>query len=192
MSYDQMFQGLDGLAVTGWIVAASIAITYFSARAKRRAFELETTASALTAHYDAVDAIVDDPALPLSAVEFLSLFSDVVSDEEACNFMTDALARLQIDTAKIATPGWQSDLDKLRKSRPDLAENFAKAISSGIVALFLRWPGNAWKLQRLTQVIAADRRREALLANQIANSARYRHHGNGGDNNSLPGGLVAA
>ncbi len=176
-------------ATLGWGVAVAISLTWMRARARRRTFELRTTKDALTAHYNAMDRIVDDPALPLSALEFLQHFAAVTSDRDFCEELTSGVLRVAPDDLKRAgTPRWQEDVDALRKTRPDLARDFHTAVSSGIVAMFLRWPGNSWKLQALMQQIAADSRQEAIIAEQLAHGRKHRNGKNGGP--IVPGGLV--
>lgn len=185
-------QWLEAVLIFGWIVSAIIAIQWLRARARRRTSELQTAAAALSAHYDAVEWLIDDPATPTSALEFLSVFSEVVSDRSACDEFVDGVREITFEQAKQSAPGWAEEIAKLGKSRPDLEENFHKAVASGIIALFLRWPGNSWKLQKMVQEIAADRRKEAVVAQRVAQMKKRAHKRDGNGGPLLPGGLVPA
>jgi hypothetical protein len=185
-------QWLEAALITGWVVSAVLVIQWLRVRARRRTHELQTTAAALTAHYDAVEQIIDDPALPLPALEFLSVFSEVVADREACGEFTDSVLRVPLDRIRGSIPKWAEEIEKIGRTRPDLEENFHKAVASGIVALFLRWPGNSWKFQMMIQQIAADRRKEALIAEQVAKIRERAHKNNGNGGPLMPGGLVPA
>lgn len=185
-------QWLDALLVVGWIVSACLIVQWLRVRARRRTYDLKTTAAALTAYYDAMEKIADDPALPTSALEFLDVFAEVISDRDACNGFTSGILQhgSAIDKVKKAAPDWANEIEEIGRTRPDIEENFHAAVASGIVALFLRWPGNSWKFHSIMQLIAADRRKEALLAERIVNSKGSHKHN--GDDPLLPGGLVAA
>lgn len=185
-------QWLDALLVAGWVVSAALVVHWLRIRARRRTSELKTTAAALTAYYDAMEKIADDPALPTSALEFLDVFAEVVSDRGACNRFTSGILQhgAARDKAGKTTPEWANEIEEVGKSRPDIEENFHAAVASGIIALFLRWPGNSWKFHSIMQLIAADRREEVLLAERIIRSKRSHNHN--GDDPLIPGGLVPA
>lgn len=185
-------QWLDAILIAGWVVSAVLIIQWLRARARRRTSELRTTAAALIAHYDAIDRIIDDPALPTEALEFLSVFSQVVSDREVCAEFTNGILRVPAEKMRGAPPVWAAEIEKIGRSRPDIEENFHKAVASGIVALFLRWPGNSWKFQSMIQQIAADRRKEALLAEEVAKIRERGNRSNGNGGPLMPGGLVPA
>lgn len=186
-------QWLEIALLAGWIVSGVLILQYLRRRARRRTHELKTAAAALTAHYDAMDQIIDDPALPLSALEFLSVFSDVISDRSTCNAFTDGVLTAAFDKSKhVSVPGWQDEIDAMARHRPDIAEKFHIAVQSGIIALFFRWPGNSRKLHLLYQMIAADRRREAMLAEQIAHIGDNQRDRNGSDGPTISSGLVPA
>lgn len=167
-----------GVAVAGYLGGAR-------GRALRRASELGGAASALEAHYRAMDAIVDDPALPLPALEMLYSFSEGIADRRFCEGLADLLTNGDMAT-KEPLPPWFDEMEALRKTRPDLAESFFRAIGSGIVAAFLRWPGNAWKIARMAEAIAQGDQREAQLAERLSRAHRDRSKSN------VSSGLVPA
>jgi hypothetical protein len=169
------------------------ALSAYRARARQRTRELEATKSALTAHYEAVNAIVDDPALPIEALEMLTAFTEAIAACEFCEKFADMVLNGSSRPKRGKLPVWFEQMEALRKTRPDLAEHFHKAIASGLVALFLRWPSNASKFELMVAEVAADGRREALLAERVSKIKRdalSKKSGNG--DHHLPGGLVPA
>jgi hypothetical protein len=185
-------QWLEAVLMFGWIVSGIVAIQWMRSRARRRTNELKTAAAALTAHYDALEKLVDDPALPDSALEFLGVFAEVISDNETCDNLAEGVFQVPLEQIKNSTPKWADEIEKIGKTRPDIEENFQKAVASGIIAMFLRWPGNSWKLQMMVQEIAADRRKEAALAERVAQIKERAHRGDGNGGPLMPGGLVPA
>ena len=171
------------VAIVGWIVVASMMISYLARRAKRRALELQTAADALTEFYEAVDYISDDPALPTSALEMLHKFTHVISDPQSCSLVTSkSLLSASRRKGEAPLPPWEKEINQLKSSRPELVEAFYRATSSGIIAMFYRWPGNAWKMPTMIRVVS-DRRREADFADRVANL---------GDRSNTRNQLVAA
>jgi hypothetical protein len=182
------FQSFLAAAIVGWGIAIAISFNWISRIVRRRTDELLTTKLALIAHYDAMEAVVDDPALPVSALEFLRHFSEVTADRELCGSFTSNILRVSDEDAQKSEPKWEKDIRSVAKSRPDIAENFHKAVTNGIIAMFLRWPGNSWKLQAIFQQIAADSRQEAVIADRIVRT----HRGQNNHGPTLPNGLATA
>lgn len=161
---------LLGFIVAGWLQARRDAHI-------RRTIELKAAATALEAHYDAVDAIADDPALPLAALEMLSRFTEGISDRRFCNSFTDhVLIPLSVEERE-RTPAWFDEIEALRKSRPELVANLFKAVGSGLAAAFLRWPGNAEKIAYFTALIAQGDRKEAVMAERVSEIVRKDRNG---------------
>ena len=173
-------------AFVGWTIAIMLILSYGVMKARRRTIELNTAAAALSAHYQALEHIVDDPALPESALSFIADFTNLIADEDACHYITDRLTSASIDgMSKVGSPEWAKDMEALAKSRPELVENFRTAVATGFIALFNRWPGTSWKWQVVQAQLASDRRKQAVFAERIVRRSRN------GDHN-LPGGLVPA
>lgn len=171
------------------VIAIALVATARSKSAKKRIIELQVTENALTAHYDALDAIVDDPAIPTDALRFLQHFAEAISERATCErFAYD----MYLSEGNGGMPPWYPQMEDLRKTRPDLTDNFHKAVSSGIIALFLRWPGKSVLLQAMLQEMAADRRKEARFAEKISRSYHSNGRGNGTGGPLIPGGLVPA
>ena len=180
--------GLFELAtVISSATAVVLGLAFYRHRARLRTRELKAAADALRAHYEAVSVIADDPALPLDALEMIAEFTESLANQDFCEQFADHLLKAK-GSKRGRTPKWFAEVEALRATRPDLVENFHKAVASGLVALFLRWPENAPKFERMVAEVAADGRREAILAQRVSEIRRRPHR----DDHHHHGGLVAA
>lgn len=150
------------------VVCACLVLQIALMRLKRRTVELETAKQALASHYDAMSMLVDDPATPTVVLEFLEDFSEVISRREVCNRLVKSL--VTPDTEK-GSSVVMSEIVRLQKSRPDLVENFNKALMNGIVVVFARWPGNFSKLPQMVAILG-DPKKDVQIAYRFAKSAR--------------------
>lgn len=174
--HNQVFQVT---AIVGWVAAAALIIHYFAYRTKRRALELETAATALRAYYESLDRIVDDPAMPESALYLLDRFNSALSSKEHCRDVTSEMLKMAASgkVQALSRPVWRSEVDTLAKTRPDLYDTFHKATTNGIIAMFYRWPGNGWKMPVITQILS-DKDSETAVAERISHideKPRNRH-----------------
>jgi hypothetical protein len=175
---------IDSVSFLGGYTVAAVSVlsavgSNIRKRSLRRAAELKAAELALQAHLDAMDAIVDDPALPLGALEMLTDFSEGIADREFCEFFTDAVS--QHVGAKDRPPRWFDDVEELRKTRPDVAANFFKAIGAGLAVAYLRWPGTSWKLTSFAAALSMDEGKEAVLAERVSELNRSRRNKNDND-----------
>jgi hypothetical protein len=178
------FQSSSFIAGT-FVATVVILATYARAtrrRANRRATELQGAAHALALHYNALDAVADDPALPTGALEMLVNFSEGISDERFCDTFTNAVLTREINS-KDRLPPWFGEIEQLRRTRPDVVENFNKAIGAGLAAAFLRWPGNSWKISVMAEAMSQGDMREAVMAQKLSDMHRSR-----GDHNDMGSG----
>lgn len=177
----------EAIAVVGFGFGVVATLAKVRADYKRRANELMATKAALEAHYEALNAVVDDPALPVGALEMLVKFAEIVSSREGCEAFSEVL--LSPSSAKRGKPPtWFAELEALRTSRPDVIENVNKAMTTGLVALFLRWPSTAPKFEQVVAELASDSKRQAMLADRVSKIKKSTRNGD----DHLPGGLVAA
>lgn len=172
-----------------WIMCVAFLLHMSIGRVKRRTRELKAAARSLSDHYDALDKLIEDPATPTSALEFLALFSEVVTDRDACRSLTDSILSTPFDPTGSKEPEWARDMRKLSNTREDLAENFQKALHSGIFALYLRWPGNSWKLYATLQEMNKNRKTEAIIVDRMTRLGKKDGNGNGSNGPFMPGGL---
>ncbi|EHK56883.1 hypothetical protein [Allomesorhizobium alhagi] len=148
------------------VAAVTVWLTLVSNRAVRRTAELQAAEKALAAHYDAADKVLDDPALPEEARDAMVALVEFVADRKLSErFVVDFMDHDQRSSK--AAP-WASEMEKLRFTRSDLVENYHKAMMSGLIAMFLRWPSNTKHFYRFSAELAADNRRDAQIAERIA------------------------
>lgn len=160
-------QYLGGL-VSGIAVGSVISVlTRLSKRANRRAAELGVAADALEKHAKAVDLVVDDPALPIEALDVLTFFTEAIADPAVCDDLVSNLMRPSKSGTNAKPPAWYGEMKALRAYRPDLVENFDQAISNGFVAAFLRWEHTAPRFYQAAEMLAAGSKAEAIAAQRI-------------------------
>lgn len=172
---------LSGVAAVGFLRA-------IRTRARRRASELEGAATALAAHFDALEAVAEDPAIPVEALELLSFLSDGISRQDFCDGLTDHLVEPKSNGGRDRLPTWFDQIEELRRTRPDLAANFYKAMATGMTAAILRWPDNAKKLAEFAAIMSQGERKEAALAERLVQIRRSHN----GDGPSSPTGIPVA
>ncbi|WP_139975815.1 hypothetical protein [Ochrobactrum sp. CGA5] len=161
------------VSIASATAGAAMALHLASLKAKRRAFDLRTANKAMRTYYTLMEEIVDDPALPLEAAEFLAFFSEVLPDKTGCAHITSSVAHSRRNPAKgngsrEKAKNMFDTIEELGEHRPDLRDKFHRAVASGIVAIFHRWPGNSWKFSQVMQEIASDPRKEFQLVYRFA------------------------
>jgi hypothetical protein len=147
--------------------AALVSLRDWKNRTVHKAEQLEAAATALEVHYDAMASIIDDPALPLRALQLLTAFSEGLTDEASCRVMMDGLAH-PASAKQEPSPKWFDEIQHLRRTRPELVDRFFVAIESGIAAAFLRWPGNDGNFEGIVKALVSGKRREAELAERVS------------------------
>lgn len=163
------------LAVVAAGTTAISELGRYRSRTVRRTAELRATREALQAHYEAVDAIIDDPALPDAAAELIAFLSEVISDRNATRELVNRfLANLSRGPGEGGAAG-SKDMETLRDTRPDLVANFHRALMSGLVVAFLKWPENAGRFSEFHAHLAADTKSESAVAARIVEmKSRFR------------------
>lgn len=154
------------------VTAASIAIavTMFidnrRAALRNRISRLDEIAKILTIHYDAIDRLIDDPATPETLKEVAVRFSDGVNDYE----VVQGIAKLYVQNPpkqRRRLPPWSEEIDKLQRSRKDLAQDFETVLASGIWLMLHRWPEASRPLQSLMLDLIKDHSREYAVAGTV-------------------------
>lgn len=153
------------LPVTALIVTIIYAMRR---RSQRRTNELELVAIALRAHYASISELINDPAIPDEAKEGLALFSQGIARREVAELFAADFARGVVFGRKVSKPQYWDDLTRLFKTRPDLAALYQKAVMSGLVILFLRWPGNEGLYQRMTVELAAQPQKSGAVVRKLS------------------------
>lgn len=159
-------------------------------RSRQRTSDLNAAASALQAHYEALEQFLSDPAAPKGLKDLLTSFSEALSDREVARKVATAFRDGELFSRPPEAVSWKGDLDRLKRTRPDLVDMGARVIGTGIVVMFLRWPETSAIFQQMMAELASDSRREFVIARTVAKrSANDRSNGNGP---LLPGQAVPA
>jgi len=160
-------------AIAGVTTAAAVSLHFLSLKAQRRAFELRAANKAMRAYYALLEEIVDDPALPNDAAEFLSVFAEILADKKTCFHFTTRVFLSKGNGSKEAGNRLFKEIEALGASRPDLRDKFHRAIANGIIAIFHRWPGNSWKYTQIMQEVASDPKKEFQLVTKLAKEKSF-------------------
>lgn len=134
---------------------------------RRRTSELRATREALRAFYEAVDEIIDDPALPTSAAETLAFFTEILADRKKTREVVRRFLASNGTTSNSRTGDTWTEIERLRTSRPDIADNFHRALTNGTVVAFLRWPENASQFYEFTARYVSHARAEKAVTARI-------------------------
>lgn len=163
--------------VIGATSAAALVLFIATQKAKLRSYELKTANKALRTYYTLMDDIIDDPALPDEAAEFLAFFSEVIPHREDCNNISSRILKSSGKASRSSGNSMFHLIEDLGKTRPDLREKFHKAVANGIIAMFHRWPNNSWKFAQTMQEIASDPKKEYQLVYKLASSQAKQQSG---------------
>lgn len=153
-----------GVAIVLFVATISLCLQIVFMRSRRRTMELRIAAKALETHYRAMDKVIKDPALPLSALEFLTAFNAALSHKEFCDGLTDALST---PSAGESSSTIYEEMNKVSKSRPDVAEAFQEAVVNGLVVAFSRYPNNTSKLPLVVDALRSSPKKEVQIAHRL-------------------------
>lgn len=154
-----------GAAIVLFVATISLGLQIAFMRSRRRTIELQIAAKALATHYRAMDKVIKDPALPLSALEFLTAFNEMIRHKEHCNGLTDALSAKSPNQA--SSSQLIDDLERLSKTRPDISESVQEAVVNGLVVAFSRYPNNTSKIPLVVEALRSTPKREVQIAHQL-------------------------
>lgn len=167
MSIDSIFTGYEIAVVLSVTIAACTILWWLAGRSRRRHKDLLAVKTALAAHYEAMDAILDDPALPDRPRLLISQLTLAISDKELSEWIAYSCMDGTLFNKKPRQDPFAADMAELQKTRPDLVRNFDRAMNTGIVALMLRWPSSAAMFHMMAAMLASDDRRKFEVANNM-------------------------
>lgn len=164
------------LAANAAVAVALIALIALQIRdhMKKRLYSIRLARTALRQHYDEMERIIDDPAFPREAAEFLAMFNYVITNKDAAVEMvrdiTNPRKRPNGEANASVPETLIAKVEALRSSRPDLVNGFYVAFGSGVVAVFHRWPANEKKLSAFLALTASDTHKEVQLTSKFVKS----------------------
>lgn len=151
----------------------AISMVLLRDRFRRRAHILAGVEDALEAHYDAVDKIFDNPAIPLRVRKAVAFLTEAMSNRDLAAL---AMEEILSDRENGGADEFARDLKKAFASSPEIADNLSRAIHSGCVVMFFRWPENAARFESFERSLILRRRQEEKFIKDIA-KASARSHG---------------
>lgn len=156
------------------ILAALVAILmavgfYFLRRDRHRASahrvaRLNRVAELLSEHAVALQHFLEDTDAPAELKALLIGFSDAMEKESVAVGMAEFFARLKDLSLSSEAQTLLATTAELQRTRPDLADWFARAIGTATAAGFLRWEEAARHFESAMATIVADPRRECVAA----------------------------
>ena len=156
------------IAICAGTIGATLSLQILSWKSKRRACDLRTANKAMRTYYLLLEEIIDDPALPDDAADFLSVFADILPQRKDCAYFSNGMLRTRGNGSKEQGSRMFDKIEVLGKTRPDLRDKFHKAVANGIIAAFHRWPGDSWKFSQMMQEFASDPKKEFQLVYKMA------------------------
>lgn len=133
---------------------------------RSRERQLDEAAGLLSAHVDALDRLLVDPAVPKRLKGILMMFSDAIADRDTVCTLAQWLAARPFGEP-VSAEGVQEVANlvgDLRGRHPDLADLFSVAVNSGIAGACLRWAETAVLFEQMTSKMAATPRTEMAIA----------------------------
>lgn len=152
------------------VITISLYLHLKVSRAKARTVELDVVKQSMLKHYEAMSKIIDDPALPLPAVEFLCGFSHIIADRKISEDLI--LELLGPDEPSISRSAVSEAMDKISETRPDLYENYTKALLNGLAVMTLRWPGHSADFAKIFTPLVGDHKKEARTVRMMTSLPR--------------------
>ena len=140
----------------------------------QRASNLRDAKFALEKHYAAVNKILDDPAPSFEFKQCVAVLSYAISHRRVAAAVANAFyddSLFDSSTANSDT-ALKAELGPLRNTRPDLFDAFDTSLSTGIVALFMRWPENSAILHRIQAEVASSKQKKSSLTNHLRKLVR--------------------
>lgn len=146
------------------VTVASLLLMKLADWLRARAYTQKIAAQALHDHFEVVDRIIDDPALPHRIAAFVAAFSEVVADKEASKrFYGDMVAS---QGEKVRDSGLTDELALLARTRPDLTEGVLMAVSKGLLAMLYRPSPSIKEIEDFLSCLATEPRREIQVASK--------------------------
>jgi hypothetical protein len=167
------------IALAAILCAITVEFGVKRARLRRRTIQLQTANDLLKAHFRSLKEFVEHPAAPRKTKEKLLIFSKVISDrtkfleilKQVCDEATFKNGNDQ------EAKNYEKDLTQLREQNSDLAKTFETTLTSGLAAMFLRYPDASNLLEAtMARVYASPRKEFALFAGAVKKDRDNRDH----------------
>lgn len=143
-------------------------------KSEKRAEELNRAADMLEIHNMHLVSFLNDSAAPDLLKDLLVDFGDAISSEHAAHEYACRLTDRRNSEISEATKPILLLIGELRKHRVDLAQNFELAVSTGVIAMLLRWPETARVFEQAMSQVATEPGRDIGFATRIVGSQRSR------------------
>jgi hypothetical protein len=163
------------LLILSTVLAAVCFFTvWYRSKMDQRTSNLRDAQFALEMHYAAVNKILDDPAPSFEFKQGVAVLSYAISHRRVAAAVANAFFDKSLfdNSTADSDTALKAELELLRKTRPDLCDAFDTSFSTGLVALFLRWPENSAILHRIQAEVASSKQKKISLANHLRKLVR--------------------
>ncbi len=161
------------------VVAGVIAAWYFKRQAARHAEredDIRATQEAMIAHFDAMDKIVADDAIPDSFKRSMIAVTSTLGNREFAKLVCEAVTNGKVwetkrrDAAKQV--GFVQAVEKLRVEHPERIADIETAMSSALFIVMLRWPETSRQFKRFAVSSMMNEEREMSAYFKVSEIAR--------------------
>ena len=161
------------------IVVGVISAWYFKRRAVRHAEredDLRSTQEAMVAHFDAMDKIIADEAVPdgfkRSMIAVTSMLGNREFAKSVCETVTNGKSKelKKRDAAKMVS--FLEAMEKLRAEHPERIADIETAMSSALFIVMLRWPETARQFKRFAVSSMINEKREMTANFKVSEIAK--------------------
>ena len=150
------------------ITVACLLLSALSAWLQSRAYAMKIAAEALREHFEAVEQVIDDPAVPPRTLKFVSAFSEIVSDGQSSQMFIEIMKKTRREKGRGGS--FSDELDLLAKTRPDLVDGVYRAVSKGMVSMLFRQSPSKKQVDEFLLCLATDPKREMHVATKYVAS----------------------
>lgn len=150
--------------------------------ARSRTNALQETKRLLTAHYDALEKLLQAPEPSDELKKMLVWFSDAISNRKVARRYMQQFCSSDVlgDHQERYEGKLAAEFDMLRKTRPELGDLCEQVLSSGFIAMLLMWPEMSEMFKTAVSRIASNPRQELATAGKVIRIQRDIEIGNGG------------
>jgi predicted RND superfamily exporter protein len=157
---------------------------------RQRLQDLHLVERALEAHYKAVDVLSEDPATTPEMLKTVAMINHAMTDRDFVRYFFSHSSEI---SRGIQRQGGNStaafrQVEKLKASRPDLANAYHSAIANALTVFYLRWPGQSAAYRDFVAGAFSEPQEEVAVARKIID-LRFTKSRN--DDWAMPGAAMA-
>ncbi|WP_288425456.1 hypothetical protein [uncultured Agrobacterium sp.] len=158
--------------LTAFIIGV-LAAWYFKRRISKhreRIHDLKETHKAMVAHYNAMDKIIADDAVPEKIKRSMFAVTNALGNrklaQRMCEFVIANKHKMTKDT------DFEETIAQLRNVRPEIINDIETAMSTALFIVMLRWPETSSKFKQFVVSSMMNEHKETTIFNKVVEIAR--------------------